>query len=107
MYLWNKGTGQLALWKDLALQAADINADGVPDLWTVGDNRAATAQPLAALFDSSRTAMHRTLLKTRKLLDAHGIVIPPATTPPAALTTLQARVTTLNPDLTNKIKTTC
>ena len=46
---------------------------------------APAAEPLAVLFGSSRTAMHRTLLKHRKLLKAHGIVIPPATTPPAAL----------------------
>jgi hypothetical protein len=48
------------------------------------------AEPLAVLFASSRTAMHRTLLKIRKQLEAHGIVIPPAATPPAALTVLHA-----------------
>ncbi|WP_240799447.1 transposase family protein [Streptomyces sp. A0958] len=31
------------------------------------------AEPFAVLFNSSRTAMHRTLLKTRKLLEAQGI----------------------------------
>lgn len=65
------------------------------------------AEPLAVLFGSSRTAMHRTLLKIRKLLKAHGIVIPPATTPPAALVPLQARVLTQNKDPDSKIKTTC
>ncbi|MFF2384506.1 hypothetical protein [Streptomyces sp. NPDC058108] len=40
------------------------------------------AEPLAVLFDSSRTAMHRTL-KIRTLLKAHNIVIPPADTPPS------------------------
>ncbi|MFJ3970015.1 ISAzo13 family transposase [Streptomyces parvus] len=50
------------------------------------------AEPLAVLFNSSRTAMHRTLLKTRKLLEAQGTTIAPATTPPTALTALQARV---------------
>ncbi|MEU2287584.1 ISAzo13 family transposase [Streptomyces sp. NPDC013178] len=65
------------------------------------------AEPLAVLFNSSRTAMHRTLLKIRKLLEAHGISIPPATTPPAALTTLQARIIALSNDPNSKIKTPC
>ncbi|WLQ39901.1 ISAzo13 family transposase [Streptomyces laculatispora] len=68
---------------------------------------ALAAEPLAVLFGSSRTAMHRTLLKNRKLLKAHGIVIPPATTPPLALTALQARVLTQTGQPHNKIKTTC
>ncbi len=58
------------------------------------------------LFNSSRTAMHRTLLKIRKLLEAHGINVPPATTPPAALATLQARVIALDSAPNSKIKTT-
>ncbi|MFF5969797.1 ISAzo13 family transposase [Streptomyces collinus] len=65
------------------------------------------AEPLAVLFGSSRTAMHRTLLKNRRLLDAHGIAITPATTPPAGLAALQARVLALADEPTNKIKTTC
>lgn len=65
------------------------------------------AEPLAVLFNSSRTAMHRTLLKIKKLLEAHGINVPPATTPPAALATLQARVIALDNAPNNKIKTTC
>ncbi len=68
---------------------------------------ALAAEPLAVLFGSSRTAMHRTLLKIRKLFEAHGIVIPPATSPPAALTSLQARVLAKSSDPSNKIKTTC
>jgi len=68
---------------------------------------ALAAEPLAVLFGSSRTAMHRTLLKTRKLLKAHGIVIPPATTPPVILTALQARVLAQTSEPGNKIKTTC
>ncbi|MGW3265327.1 hypothetical protein [Streptomyces sp. NPDC001056] len=59
------------------------------------------------LFGSSRTAMHRTLLKIRRLLDAHGISIPPVATPPAALAILQARVIALSNDLNSKIKTSC
>lgn len=59
------------------------------------------------LFGSSRTAMHRTLLKIRKLLEAHGIVIPPATTPPAALAPLKARILAQSSDPESKIKTTC
>jgi hypothetical protein len=68
---------------------------------------ALAAEPLAVLFGSSRTALHRTLLKIRKLLEAHGIVIPPATTPPAALASLQARGLARNGDPESKIKTTC
>ncbi|WP_328432711.1 ISAzo13 family transposase [Streptomyces sp. NBC_00453] len=68
---------------------------------------ALAAEPLAVLFGSSRTAMHRTLLKNRKLLKAHGIAIPPATTPPAALAALQARVLAQTGEPHNKIKTTC
>ena len=68
---------------------------------------ALAAEPLAVLFGSSRTAMHRTLLKNRRLLQAHGIVIPPAMTPPAALTALQARVLAQTNEPSNKIKTTC
>ncbi|MBB4795113.1 transposase [Streptomyces nodosus] len=64
------------------------------------------AEPLAVLFGSSRTAMHRTLLKIRRLLKAHGVVIPPAVSPPAVLATLQARVRAQSDD-PNKIKTTC
>ncbi|GHI10313.1 hypothetical protein Scel_86340 [Streptomyces cellostaticus] len=64
------------------------------------------AEPLAVLFGSSRTAMHRTLLKIRRLLEAHAISLPPATTPPAALATLQARVLALSNDPNSKIKTT-
>ncbi|MGW3421576.1 ISAzo13 family transposase [Streptomyces phaeochromogenes] len=68
---------------------------------------ALAAEPLAVLFGSSRTAMHRTLLKNRRLLKAHGIVIPPATTPPVALAALHARVLTQTGEPHNKIKTTC
>jgi hypothetical protein len=56
------------------------------------------AEPLAVLFASSRTAMHRTLLEIRTLLEAHGISVTPTTTPPAALATLQARVLALSTD---------
>ncbi|MER6379880.1 ISAzo13 family transposase [Streptomyces sp. NPDC001127] len=68
---------------------------------------ALAAEPLAVLFDSSRTAMHRTLLKIRTLLKAHSVVIPPAPTPPSALTALQARVRALSGDPSSMIKTTC
>ncbi|PJN26142.1 LamG-like jellyroll fold domain-containing protein [Kitasatospora sp. CB02891] len=75
LYLWNRSTGELDLWqdlaadpngnltytatkvatgwntgRDLALQAADANADGTPDLWTVA------ADGTAALHTLSRTA---------------------------------------------------
>ncbi|MCX4774857.1 ISAzo13 family transposase [Streptomyces sp. NBC_01285] len=76
-------------------------------LATVLHLRAAlAAEPLAVLFGTSRTAMHRTLLKNRRLLEAHGITIPPATTPPTALAALQARVQAQTSE-DNKIKATC
>ncbi|MFF8322977.1 hypothetical protein ACF06V_38275 [Streptomyces bobili] len=49
--------------------------------------------------------MHRTLLKNRKLLEAHDIVIPPATTPPVVLAALQARVLAQTTEPHNKIMT--
>jgi transposase len=64
------------------------------------------AEPLAVLFNSSCTAMHRTLLKIRRLLEAQGITISPATTPPTTLATLRARVATQSTNLNSKIKTT-
>jgi len=64
------------------------------------------AEPLAVLFGTSRTAMHRTLLKNRRLLETHGTTIPPATTPPTALAALQARVQAQTGE-DNKIKTMC
>lgn len=63
------------------------------------------AEPLAALFNSSRTAMHRTLLKIRQLLEVQGITISPAATPPAALAGLRARVATQSSSSKCKIKT--
>ncbi|GGS07877.1 hypothetical protein GCM10010269_53690 [Streptomyces humidus] len=67
---------------------------------------ALAAEPLAVLFDSSRTAMHRTLLKIRTLLKAHSVIIPPAATLPSALTALQARGS--SPERRpSVIKTTC
>ncbi|MFF0561705.1 ISAzo13 family transposase [Streptomyces sp. NPDC004266] len=68
---------------------------------------ALAAEPLAVLFGSSRTAMHRTLLKIRKLLTAHGVVIQPAAAPPAALASLQARVLAQSNDPEGKTKTAC
>jgi hypothetical protein len=68
---------------------------------------APAAEPLAVLFDSSRTAMHRTLLKIRRLLKAQSIVIAPAATPPATLTALQARVRAQTDNPNSMIKTTC
>lgn len=67
---------------------------------------ALAAEPLAVLFGSSRTAMHRTLLKIRRLLETHSIVIPPATTPPTTLAALLARVIAQSSHPNSKIKTT-
>lgn len=75
-------------------------------LATVLHLRAAlAAEPLAVLFGTSRTAIHRTLLKNRRLFEAHVITIPPATTPPTALAALQDRVQAQTSE-DNKIKTT-
>ncbi|MEU8975945.1 FG-GAP-like repeat-containing protein [Streptomyces monashensis] len=83
MFLWNKSTGQLNLWEnlaadinsgtltytdhpvatgfhtgqDLTLQAADINGDGTPDLWTT----AAGATTTANLFTNLSTTTSATL----------------------------------------------
>lgn len=63
----------------------------------------------AAHPGSSRTAMHPTLLKNRRLVKVPGIVIviPPATIPPAALAALLARVLSQTGEPNNEIKTTC
>ncbi|GII22530.1 LamG-like jellyroll fold domain-containing protein [Planosporangium mesophilum] len=81
MFLWNKTTGALFLWNklafnlntwaltytqyslsstwnqgaNLALQAADINGDGTPDLWTVGANGATTAHLVSGLTGTTAT----------------------------------------------------
>ncbi|MDQ1032768.1 hypothetical protein QF035_010350 [Streptomyces umbrinus] len=68
---------------------------------------ALAAEPLAVLFGSSRTAMHRTLLKNRKLLESNSVVIPPATTPPLLLAALHARILAQTGEPHNKTKTTC
>lgn len=84
MYLWDSSTGALYLWENLAynmntgafsytqyviangssttwnkgatltLQAADVNGDGTPDLWTVGAGAAVTAY-LATLGSGTAT----------------------------------------------------
>ncbi|WP_326715574.1 ISAzo13 family transposase [Streptomyces sp. NBC_01474] len=63
------------------------------------------AEPLAVLFNSSRTAMHRTLLKIRQLLEEQSITISPAATPPAVLAALRARVVSQISSPNCKIKT--
>ncbi|MGW7002510.1 LamG-like jellyroll fold domain-containing protein [Streptomyces sp. NPDC054933] len=98
MFLWNKSTGELDLWENLGtstdssgnlnltynpyrvsasfnpgpnvtLQAADINGDSTPDLWTVGANGAVTAN----LFTNLSTASDATLTKiTDTLATAHN-----------------------------------
>lgn len=70
MYLWNRQTGDLYLWENLAftdnlvttgwntgatlstLQTTDINTDGVPDLWSVTPNGTATAHLVTNLSTS-------------------------------------------------------
>jgi Rhodopirellula transposase DDE domain/Helix-turn-helix of DDE superfamily endonuclease len=65
------------------------------------------AEPLALLLGSSRSAVHRTFHKIRKLLGAHGTDIPPPTSPPAALIALHTRAVTLGQQPNPKIKSAC
>jgi len=65
------------------------------------------AEPLAVLLDSSRSAVHRTLHKIRKLLDLHGTAIAPAASPPAALAALHTRVLAQSGQPNSKIKSAC
>ncbi|MCW3845079.1 FG-GAP-like repeat-containing protein [Micromonospora yasonensis] len=83
MFLWNRTTGALYLWSDIsynpdtaqfsytssrvlaasgwntgasvALQAADVNKDGVPDLWTVGAGAVTTLWLVTDLQAASAT----------------------------------------------------
>lgn len=95
MFLWNKSTGALYLWTNLdassvisntsslmnankyqiasnwnpgstlSLQAADINGDGTPDLWTVGANGATTAWLVTGLTGTPAiTAQNSQTLQT-------------------------------------------
>lgn len=92
LFLWKKTTGELDLWANLAadpdtgrvtynaypvatgwntgadvtLQAADINSDGIPDLWTVGAGEKATAN----LFSNLSGTGPATLTKVTETLDA-------------------------------------
>jgi hypothetical protein len=68
---------------------------------------ALAVEPLALLFGSSRTTMHRTLLKIGRLLKAQSIVIAPTATPPAALTALWVRFRAQSGNPNSMIKTTC
>ncbi|WP_406066273.1 ISAzo13-like element transposase-related protein [Streptomyces sp. NBC_01077] len=95
------------------LAAKGLPRRGRPPRLTFADQVLATvlhlrvnlaAEPLAVLFNSSRTAMHRTLLKIRKLLEAQGIIISPAVIPPTALPALRARVAAQSSSPNSKIK---
>ncbi|WP_225099695.1 LamG-like jellyroll fold domain-containing protein [Streptomyces sp. CoH27] len=92
MFLWNKSTGRLDLWENLSadpyggtltytdypvatgfhtgaaltLQAADINGDGTPDLWTTGAGAATTAN----LFTNLSTTTSATLTQNLDTLTA-------------------------------------
>ncbi|MFJ7899115.1 LamG-like jellyroll fold domain-containing protein [Streptomyces sp. NPDC096198] len=83
MFLWNKTTGQLDLWEklaadpgtqalsytdypiatgfhtgqDLTLQAADINGDGTPDLWTTGTGATTTANLFTGLSTTTAASL--------------------------------------------------
>lgn len=92
MYLWKRSTGELDLWENLAadpntgnltytaypvasnwntgasltLQAADINGDGTPDLWTVGQAQTLTAN----LFSGLSTTAPASLTQVTETLTA-------------------------------------
>ncbi|MFE4621867.1 LamG-like jellyroll fold domain-containing protein [Streptomyces mirabilis] len=92
MFLWKKSTGQLDLWENLSadmntlslthtdypvatgfdtgqnltLQAANINGDGTPDLWTTGAGAATTAN----LFTNLSTTASATLTQNVDTLTA-------------------------------------
>jgi hypothetical protein len=94
MFLWQKSTGELDLWEnlaadpstgdlsydaypvathwntgaDIALQAADIDTNGVPDLWTVGAGGTVTAN----LFSNLSSTGQATLTQVGETLDAVG-----------------------------------
>ncbi|MFI5799790.1 hypothetical protein [Streptomyces sp. NPDC051677] len=79
MFLWNKSTGELDLWENLAvdpdtgsltytaypvatgwntgaalnLQAADANGDGVPDLWAVSEGGTVTTNLFTGLSSTA------------------------------------------------------
>ncbi|MEW2161055.1 LamG-like jellyroll fold domain-containing protein [Streptomyces sp. NPDC007189] len=119
MFLWNKSTGQLNLWENLAvgtsngnntltftdypvatgfhtgenltLQAADINGDGTPDLWTTGSGAAATAN----LFTNLSTTASATLTHNLDTLTAAQHAWPLNDAQTGALTTAQDRVGSL------------
>ncbi|SFL19960.1 Helix-turn-helix of DDE superfamily endonuclease [Streptosporangium canum] len=63
-------------------------------------------EPLAVLFGTSRTTAYRTVHSIGELLDQHGVRILPATTPPAALKALHARVVAHVDKAAANIKTT-
>jgi hypothetical protein len=94
LFLWKKSTGELDLWKnlqadpntgavsytaypvasnwntgvDVTLQAADINGDGVHDLWTTGAGEKVTAN----LFSNLSTTGPATLNQVTDTLTAVG-----------------------------------
>jgi hypothetical protein len=85
MFLWNKSTGELDLWENLAadpdtgdltytaypvatgwntgaalnLQAADANGDGIPDLWTVSAGGTVTANVFTNLSSTAPATLTR------------------------------------------------
>ncbi|WP_042369658.1 hypothetical protein [Streptacidiphilus neutrinimicus] len=85
LFLWKKSTGELDLWEnvtadpntgatsytayslatgwntgaDVTLQAADINGDGVPDLWTTGVGEQVTANLFSNLSTTGPATLHQ------------------------------------------------
>ncbi|WP_062641938.1 hypothetical protein [Streptomyces maremycinicus] len=85
MFLWNKSTGELDLWENLAadaetgdltytaypvatgwntgaalnLRAADANGDGVPDLWAVSEGGTVTTDLFTDLSDTAPATVTR------------------------------------------------
>ncbi|MEU7306243.1 LamG-like jellyroll fold domain-containing protein [Streptomyces sp. NPDC007206] len=124
MFLWNKSTGQLDLWENLAvvtsngsntlaftdypvatgfhtgenltLEAADINGDGTPDLWATGAGAAATAN----LFANLSTTASATLTQNIDTLTAAQHAWPLNDAQTGAITTGKDTVTVGSLNLT-------
>ncbi|MEU9446441.1 FG-GAP-like repeat-containing protein [Streptomyces sp. NPDC048304] len=117
MFLWNKSTGQLELWENLAadnsgtltytdypvatgfhtgaaltLQAADINGDGTPDLWTTGAGATTTAN----LFTNLSTTAQATLTQDVDTLSAAHDTWPLNDAQTGAITTAKDTTGSLN-----------
>ncbi|MGW2650034.1 LamG-like jellyroll fold domain-containing protein [Streptomyces sp. NPDC001393] len=118
MFLWNKSTGRLDLWENLAadidsgtltytdypvatgfhtgmaltLQAGDINGDGTPDLWTTGAGATTTAN----LFTNLSTTAPANLAQNVDTLTAAHDAWPLNDAQTGAITTAKDAIGSLN-----------